>query len=178
MDLKETRLTSEPVLENSFLNVHRDTIRLPNGHTHERIVVRHPGASCVLALTAEEKVILVRQWRYAVDKPLLELPAGKLDHAGENPAECALRELAEETPYTAERVRLLHTFYTAPGFCDEKIYLYQAEGVRAGSTLQNDEDEFTETVLLGREAIRAALQDGEIVDAKTLIGLQYWLLNS
>ena len=106
MDLKETRLTSEPVLENSFLNVHRDTIRLPNGHTHERIVVRHPGASCVLALTAEEKVILVRQWRYAVDKPLLELPAGKLDHAGENPAECALRELAEETPYTAERVRL------------------------------------------------------------------------
>ena len=69
MDLKETRLTSEPVLENSFLNVHRDTIRLPNGHTHERIVVRHPGASCVLALTAEEKVILVRQWRYAVDKP-------------------------------------------------------------------------------------------------------------
>lgn len=67
---------------------------------------------------------------------------------------------------------------TAPGFCDEKIYLYQAEGVRAGSTLQNDEDEFTETVLLGREAIRAALQNGEIVDAKTLIGLQYWLLNS
>lgn len=178
MNLQETCLSSELIVENTFLSIHHDHIRLPNGNESERVVVRHPGAACVLALADQNEVVLVRQWRYAVDKPLLELPAGKLDHAGENPAECALRELAEETPYTAERVKLLHTFYTAPGFCDEKMYLYQAEGVREGSALENDEDEFTETVLMSREAVKAALQNDEIADAKSLIGLQYWLLNS
>ncbi|KLT72434.1 ADP-ribose pyrophosphatase [Neisseria arctica] len=177
MDLTETCLDSESIVETSFLKISRDSIRLPNGKQSERVVVRHPGAACVLAVTAEDKAVLVRQWRYAVGKPLLELPAGKLDIAGEDPAECALRELAEETPYTAERVKLLHTFYTAPGFCDEKMYLYLAEGVREGSELETDEDEFTETVLMSREEVRAALLNDEIADAKTLIGLQYWLLN-
>ncbi|UOO82925.1 NUDIX hydrolase [Uruburuella testudinis] len=175
MDLTETQLNSEPLIEGSFLNIYRDTIRLPNGHESGRIVVRHPGAACVLAVTGEDEVVLVRQWRYAVGKPLLELPAGKLD-AGEDPAQCALRELAEETPYTAERVVLLHTFYTAPGFCDENMYLYRAEGVRADSMLSTDEDEFTETVLLSREAVKTALKNNEIADAKTLVGLQHWLL--
>lgn len=177
MDLTETRLSSEPMFEGSFLNIYRDRIRLPNGNESDRVVVRHPGAACVLAVTDDGKVVLVRQWRYAVGKPLLELPAGKLD-AGEDPAVCALRELAEETPYTAERVKLLHTFYTAPGFCDENMYLYQAEGVREGSELTTDEDEFTETVLMSRADIQTALNNNEIADAKTLIGLQYWLLNS
>ncbi|MDO5640562.1 MAG: NUDIX hydrolase [Neisseria sp.] len=177
MDLTETQLSSEPMFEGSFLNIYRDRIRLPNGHESERVVVRHPGAACVLAVTDDEKVVLVRQWRYAVGKPLLELPAGKLD-AGEDPAVCALRELAEETPYTAGRVSLLHTFYTAPGFCDENMYLYQAHDVREGSELTTDEDEFTETVLLNRADIQTALNNNEIADAKTLVGLQYWLLNS
>lgn len=177
MDLTETCLDSESIVETSFLKISRDSIRLPNGKQSERVVVRHPGAACVLAVTAEGKVVLVRQWRYAVGQPLLELPAGKLDTAGEDPKECALRELAEETLYTAERVKLLHTFYTVPGFCDEKMYLYLAEGVREGSELETDEDEFTETVLMSREEARAALSNNEIADAKTLIGLQYWLLS-
>lgn len=177
MDLQETCLHSEEVVKSAFINICRDRIRLPNGNESERMVVRHPGAACVLALTAADEVVLVRQWRYAVDKPLLELPAGKLD-LGEDPAVCALRELAEETPYTAERVKLLHTFYTAPGFCDENMYLYQAEGVREDSELETDEDEFTETVLMSREEVKAALKNNQIADAKTLVGLQYWLLNS
>ncbi len=177
MDLQETCLHSETIAKNSFIDIYRDRIRLPNGNESERVVVRHPGAACVLALTENNEVVLVRQWRYAVDKPLLELPAGKLE-AGEDPALCALRELAEETPYTAERVKLLHTFYTAPGFCDENMYLYLAEGVREGSELETDEDEFTETVLMSREAVKTALQNNEIADAKTLVGLQYWLLDS
>lgn len=177
MDLTETCLDSESIVETSFLKISRDSIHLPNGKQSERVVVRHPGAACVLAVTAEGKVVLVRQWRYAVGQPLLELPAGKLDTAGEDPEECALRELAEETPYTAERVKLLYTFYTAPGFCDEKMYLYLAEGVREGSELETDEDEFTETVLMSREEVRAAVSNNEIADAKTLIGLQYWLLS-
>ena len=105
----------------------------------------------------------------------MELPAGKLDVADEDPAECALRELAEETPYVADSVKLLYSFYTAVGFCDEKMYLYHAQGVRLGSELSNDEDEITETVLMSKEEVRNALANDEIKDGKTLIGLQYWL---
>lgn len=175
--LKETQISSEPLFQGTFINISRDQIRLPNGNESTRLVIRHPGAACVLAVTDRDEVVLVRQWRYAANQAILELPAGKLD-AGEDPAECALRELAEETPYTADSVKLLHTFYTAVGFCDEKMYLYQAEGVRLGSILSNDEDEITETVLMSREAVKQALKNDEIRDGKTLAGLQYWLLNS
>ena len=106
MDLKETKLSSEPIYQGSFVTINRDKVRLPNGNESQRIVIRHPGAACVLAVTEEGKAVLVRQWRYAADAATLELPAGKLD-AGEDPAECALRELAEETPYTADRVNLI-----------------------------------------------------------------------
>ncbi|MRN39191.1 NUDIX hydrolase [Neisseria sp. N95_16] len=178
MDLKETCISSEPIYEGSFIRISRDQIRLSNGKESQRMVIRHPGAACVLAVTDNDEVVLVRQWRYAADQAVLELPVGKLDVAGEDPAECALRELAEETNYTADSVKLLHTFYTAVGFCDEKMYLYQANGVRVGSTLSNDEDEITETVLLSREEVKVALKNDEIKDAKTLVGLQYWLMNS
>ncbi|WP_416190574.1 NUDIX hydrolase [Neisseria sp. CCUG12390] len=178
MDLKETCISSEPIYESAFIRISRDQIRLSNGKESQRMVIRHPGAACVLAVTDNDEVVLVRQWRYAADQAVLELPAGKLDVAGEDPAECALRELAEETRYTADSVKLLHTFYTAVGFCDEKMYLYEASGVREGSTLSNDEDEITETVLMSREAVKAALKNDEIKDAKTLVGLQYWLMNA
>ena len=175
MDLKETKLSSEPIYEGSFVTISRDRVRLPNGNESQRVVIRHPGAACVLAETEDGKVVLVRQWRYAADQATLELPAGKLDVADEDPAECALRELAEDTPYVADSVKLLYSFYTAVGFCDEKMYLYQAQGVRLGSELSNDEDEITETVLMSKEEVRNALANDEIKDGKTLIGLQYWL---
>ena len=177
MNLEEKQLSSEVIEESSFLQIYRDKILLPNQRESVRLVIRHPGAATVLAITDDEKVVLVRQWRYAVGGPLLELPAGKLEE-GENPLLCAQRELAEETPYTAQNMRLVHTFYTVPGFCNERIYLYLAQGVCANSMLGNDEDEFTETVLMNRDEIKAALKNNEISDAKTLIGLQYWLLNS
>ncbi|MDO5059075.1 MAG: NUDIX hydrolase [Neisseria sp.] len=175
MDLRETQIASEPVYNGTFVTIAKDTVRLPNGNESSRVVIRHPGAACVLAVTDKDEVIFVRQWRYATGQALLELPAGKLD-AGEDPAVCAQRELAEETPYAAERVELMATFYTAPGFCDEKMYLYRAHGVSQTSTLQPDVDEFVETVLLSREAVKAAICNNEIQDAKTLIGLQHWLL--
>ncbi|MDO4998460.1 MAG: NUDIX hydrolase, partial [Neisseria sp.] len=141
MDLKETQISSEPIYQGAFVSIARDTIRLPNGNEGKRIVIRHPGAACVLAVTPDDEVIFVRQWRYATGQALLELPAGKLDF-GEDPAVCALRELAEETPYAAERVELMASFYTAPGFCDEKMYVYRAINVSKTSTLQPDQDEF------------------------------------
>lgn len=176
MNLTETQLASEPIFDGKFVKIARDTVSLPNGNQASRVVIRHPGAACVLALTDADEVVLVRQWRYATAQALLELPAGKLD-AGEDPAVCAARELEEETPYRARSVRLLHTFYTAPGFCDEKMYLYAAEGVRADSRRSPDPDEFVETVLMSRGEVRRALTEDRIRDAKTLIGLQYWLLH-
>ena len=177
MNLTETPVSSTPIDHSGFLKINRDQVRLPNGNVHTRIVVRHPGAACVLAVTEADEVVLVRQWRYATGQALLELPAGKLD-AGEDPAVCAARELEEETPYRAQSVRLLHTFYTAPGFCDEKMYLYLAEGITPTSTRKPDQDEFVETVLLSRQAVREAIANNQIQDGKTLVGLQYWLLNS
>lgn len=176
MDLTETKLASEPIFDGKFVTISRDTVRLPNGNQGQRIVIRHPGAACVLAVTEQDEVVLVRQWRYATRQALLELPAGKLD-AGEDPAVCAVRELEEETPYRAGSLTLLHTFYTAPGFCDEKMYLYLAEHISPTSSRRPDQDEFVETVLLSRQAVRQALADNQIQDGKTLIGLQYWLLN-
>ena len=173
--LQEAPLASETLYRGSFIDICRDRVRLPNGHEAERVVVRHPGAACVLAVTADKRVVLVRQWRHPTAQALLEVPAGKLD-AGEDPAVCALRELAEETPYRAERVEKLAEFYTAPGFCDEKMHLYRAVNISADSTLQADEDECVETVLLDRAAVRQALAGGDIRDAKTLIALQHWLL--
>lgn len=175
MDLTETRIGSEPIFQGTFVSIAKDKVRLPNGNESHRVVIRHPGAACVLAVTPDDKVVFVRQWRYACGKAMLELPAGKLE-AGEDPAVCALRELAEETPFAAEQVDLMRVFYTAPGFCDEKMYLYRAVNVSETSNLQPDQDEFVETVVLNREEVLQALQNGEIEDAKTLIGLQDWLL--
>ena len=174
MNLTETPVSSTPIDDSSFLKISRDQVRLPNGNVHTRIVVRHPGAACVLATTPDNQVVLVRQWRYATNQATLEIPAGKLDE-GEDPAVCALRELGEETPYTAERVEKILDFYSAPGFCDEVLYLYRARNITPTSSLQPDEDELVETELYSREQIREMLANGKFKDGKTLIALQWWL---
>lgn len=174
MHLQETQIDGQLIFEGNFINIHQDTVKLPNGKHSQRVWISHPGAACVLAITPEQQVVLVRQWRYATQQALLEVPAGKLD-AGEDPAVCALRELAEETPYTAEKVEKLAQFYTAPGFCNEIMYVYRAINVSKNSQLNTDEDEFTETILLNIDETRKAIANGEIQDAKTLIALNFWL---
>lgn len=151
-----------------------DQVRLPDGSLAERECVMHPGGAAVLAITPQQQVILVRQHRYVCGRDVLELPAGKLE-AGEDPADCAGRELAEETPYTAQSVQLLHEFYSTPGFCDEKIYLYWAQGVQANSQAEPDEGELLELVLLDRQQVREALAQQRIEDGKTLVALYWWL---
>ena len=174
--LTETLQDSAFIFEGKIIKVTVDTVVLPNGKTATREVVRHCGAVAVLAITPEDKVILVRQFRHPTGGPLLEIPAGKLDVDNEPPEQCAYRELAEETPYTAGGMTLIHTFYTAPGFCDELMYVFRAEGVREDSTLNTDDDEFVQTVLMSREEVRQAIEKQEIRDAKTLVALQSWLL--
>ncbi len=174
--LTETLQDSAFIFEGKIIKVTVDTVLLPNGNTATREVVRHCGAVAVLAITPDDKVILVRQFRHPIGAPLLEIPAGKLDVANEPPEQCAFRELAEETPYTASAMTLLHRFYTAPGFCDELMYVFRAEGVQANSTLKADEDEFVQTVTMSRDEVRAAIAERSICDAKTLVALQSWLL--
>lgn len=176
MNMTETRVGSSVRFTGRLISVHVDQVRLPDGSPAERECVAHPGGAAVLAVTAQQQVILVRQHRYVCERNMLELPAGKLD-AGEDPAVCAGRELAEETPYTAQSLKLLHTFYSTPGFCNEKIHLYWAQGVEANSQAQPDEGELLELVLLDEQQVRAALAQQQIEDGKTLVALYWWLAN-
>ena len=178
MLLTETQVASRAIFDGHIIKVSVDTVTLPNGKQATREVVRHPGAVAVLAINGANEVILVRQFRHACGTELLEIPAGKLDIAGEDPSHCAQRELAEETPYTAQSMRLIHTFYTAAGFCDEKMYLYVADGIVKNSTTAADEDEFVELVTMDREQVQEALQHNRIQDGKTLVALYHWLANS
>lgn len=175
-NLEEKQLTSQQIFEGRVIKVFLDQVQLPNGKTSTREVVRHPGAVAILAVTEDQKVILVEQYRYPCAEVLLEIPAGKLDVQGESPEQCAFRELAEETPYTAKQMTLLHTFYTAAGFCDERMYLYLATGLEANSQATSDEDEFVRTVFLSKDEVKEALKHQRIQDSKTLIALQHWCL--
>jgi ADP-ribose pyrophosphatase len=138
---------------------------------HEREIVEHPGAVAIVAVDDEGMVALVRQRREAARKELLELPAGTLED-GEQPLASAKRELAEETGLTGGTWRELTTFYTTPGFCRERMYLFLAEGVQHGEA-SPEEDEQLELVRWRRDEIEGRL--GEIEDAKTLAGLLLYL---
>lgn len=177
--LHEQTLSSKAIYDGQIVQVYVDTVTLANGQQATREVVRHCPAVAVLAITNDDKVVLVRQFRYPIDKPLLEVPAGKMDgDDSETPEGTAARELAEETPYTAEKFELIHQFYTAPGFCDEYMYLYRASGLQENSQLEPDEGEFVDTVLCSRDEVIDALKNKEIEDVKTITALQHWLLET
>lgn len=173
----EKQISSQHIFDGKVVRLYLDEVELPNGKTATREVVRHKGAVAVLAITPDNKIVLVEQFRYPCNRVLLEIPAGKLDVTGESPEQCALRELAEETPYTAQEVNLIYEFYTSAGFSDEKLYLYQAHNLVANSTLSADEDEWLELKELSQDEARDALQNGEIVDVKTIIAIQHWLMS-
>lgn len=167
--LKEEFVSSQEIFKGKVIKVQVDTVRLPDGNTAKREVVKHPGAVVVLPLTDKKEVVLVQQYRHATGEILLELPAGKRD-MGEDPLTCARRELEEETGFRASQLRVLSSFYTSPGFCDELIYLVLAKGLLKGKACP-DAGEFIDVVTLPLdEAVRMVL-DGEIKDAKTGFGI-------
>ena len=152
------------------VNLHVDTVTLPNGLTVDLEVVRHPGAAAVVPLKDDGRVVLIRQFRHAAGGFIYEIPAGKL-HPGEDPLVCARRELEEEIGYRAGTLELLSSIFTAPGFTDEVIHIYKATGLLVGRQ-QLDRDEVLEVVEMSLpEAIRM-IKDGEIRDAKSIVGLQ------
>lgn len=152
-----------------------DEVRFPDGSVGTLEMVRHPGASAVVPLldadADDPTVLLIRQYRYAADGYLYEIPAGRLD-PGEAPDACARRELAEETGYRAERVEHLFTMFTTPGFTDEKIHLFLAHGLTPGDSAR-EADEFMEMVPTRLSRALSMIEQGEIQDAKTALALLY-----
>ena len=142
----------------------------PNGHPATREIVVHKGAAAVVPVFEDGTTLLVRQHRVAVDRVTLEIPAGKLDSAGEDPLDCAVRELREETGLSAQRMTLLTSLLTTPGFCTEKIAIYLAQGLSQGET-HPDEDEFLGLVRIPLDEAVAMVMRGELRDSKTICGL-------
>jgi ADP-ribose pyrophosphatase len=153
-----------------------DTVRFPDGSTGELEMVRHPGASAVVPFLsdpagADPQLLLIKQYRYAAEGVMYEVPAGRLD-AGEAPLACAHRELLEETGCRAERMEHLFTMYTTPGFTDEKIHLFMAVGLTMGEA-QREADEFIELVKVPLSKALAMIERGTIQDAKTALAILY-----
>ncbi len=166
MNLFEKTLTEEYLYNGKIINLRRDEIELPDGNHAFREVVEHPGGVCVLPLTDENEVIFVRQFRYPYKEILLEIPAGKRDHVGEDPLECGKRELKDETGAVAENRTFFCELYPCPGYVGEVIYIYLARTLSYGDA-EPDEDEFLDVVKLPFEKALEMVLSGEIKDAKT-----------
>ena len=169
-NLVEKKLSSESIFDGVLLHVRKDEVELPNGHKAVREWIKHPGASAVIPLLPDNQIILVRQFRYPVDKVTLEVPAGKLDVAGEDPIECAKRELSEETGYTAGKFWKLTTIATTVGFTDEYIHLYAASDLTPGK-IHPDSDEFINVIKVPLTAALQMVESGKIFDAKSAVSI-------
>ena len=169
-NLVEKKISSVPVFDGVLLHVRKDEVELPNGHKAPREWIEHPGAAAVIPLLPDNQIVLVRQFRYAVGKVTLEVPAGKLDKIGEDPIECAKRELSEETGYTAGKFWKLTTIATTVGFSNEYIHLYAATDLTAGK-IHPDSDEFINVVKIPLTAALQMVESGKIFDAKSAISI-------
>ena len=171
---KVGKISSRTVYEGRIISVDVDTVRFPNGATGELEMVRHPGASAVVPFLddprdSDPRVILIRQYRYAAQAFVYEIPAGRLDH-GEEPLACAARELREETGYSAGELIPLTTFYTTPGFTDERIHLFAATGLTEGKS-QLESDEVLDLVVMPISKAVDMIQTSELVDGKSMVGI-------
>ena len=170
MRFYEKQTDSQSIFEGKVLHLFLDSVALPDGSAAKREVIRHNGAVCVLPLTSDGNVICVRQYRYAVGKMMLELPAGKLDSKDEDPADAAGRELSEETGFTCGRLTKLGVMYGSPAILDEAIHLYLAEDLTEGEA-RPDEGELLEVVRIPLNELADAVVRGEVTDAKTQIAV-------
>lgn len=168
--LKEERLRSEEIYRGRILDVYKDTVLLENGTEAIREVVHHPGGACVVPLTSDGCVLMVRQFRYPHHTETLEVPAGKLEY-GEDPLQCAVRELKEEVGGEAESLESLGSLFPTPAYDEEVIYMYLARQITETSTQSLDADEFLDVVRIPLADAVQMVMENRIKDAKTQIAL-------
>jgi ADP-ribose pyrophosphatase len=167
MDFTEKTLNVKKIYEGRILDLEEVEVLLPDGKSSKREIVRHNGAVAIIAYKDEYTVLFVEQYRKAVEKVLLEIPAGKIEK-GEDVLLCATRELEEETGYKSDRLTYLGKIVASPGFCDEYIHIYKAEDLYPGDETLGDEDEFIGLREIKVEDVKGMIKDGSIEDAKTI----------
>ena len=165
----EPTVESRLAFQGKIVNVRLDTVQLSGGRLQTREIIEHSECVCVVPLDEQNNVVLVRQYRKPVEEQLLEVPAGGVEQ-GELSREAVLRELQEETGYTADSLQHLSSFWTTPGFCTELMHAYLATGLRP-SELQPDEDEEIQVVKAALSSVPAMIRRGEIKDAKSIASL-------
>jgi ADP-ribose pyrophosphatase len=168
-DLTEHRIDSTRVYDGALLHVRRDRVRLPDGGEGVREYIVHPGAVCIVPMFDDGSLLLVRQYRYPPRREFIELPAGKLD-PGEAPLATGKRELLEETGYVAAHWDYVMTMHPVVGYSDERIELWLARGLTHRGA-RPDQGEFLEPVTMTLDAALEAVRDGQITDAKTIVGI-------
>lgn len=169
MELYEKKLTSKQIFDGKVVKLFVDTVELPDGSEAIREIVRHPGAVCVIPVTKDMDVVTVKQYRYAFEQIMLEIPAGKLE-PGENPLEAVKRELEEESGVVAKKIEYLGEIFTTVAIFDEKIHLYLATELEFKNA-HPDEDEFLEVETIPLSELYNMVMDGDIKDAKTQIAI-------
>ncbi len=174
-DFTETVVNDELIYQGHILDVHQQTVTLPNGKLAYRDIIKHHGAVAVLALLDQDHAFFVRQWRAPLNHETVEIPAGKIDPNETDPLAVAKRELNEEIGYAADSWRLLSRFYSSPGFATEKMHLYLATDLHELPQKRSlDPDEFLEVKVLTLKQIQTLLQQSDFIDAKTLLAVEYW----
>lgn len=166
MNLEEKQLSAEYLYKGKIINLRRDEVLLPNGENALREVIEHPGGVCVAAITDNDEILMVRQFRYPYFETVLEIPAGKRDNADEAPIDCGIRELREETGATAKNIFSLGELYPTPGYCGEVIWMFGATDLTLGKD-DPDEDEFLSVEAIPFNKAVEMVLSGEIKDAKT-----------
>ena len=171
--LEEKTLSTQQIFNGKVISLQVDEVELPNGKKAKRELIKHPGAVAIIAITDENKLVLVEQYRKALQRTIVEIPAGKLEK-GEEPLECAKRELEEETGYECKSIELVTSFYTSPGFADEIVHVYLAKGLtKKEDAAELDEDEFVNLLEWSLEEAKDAIKTKQIYDAKTVFAVQY-----
>jgi ADP-ribose pyrophosphatase len=170
------KISTRRVHTGRIINLDTDTVRFPDGSVREMDMIRHPGASAIVPFltdphSSDPELLLLKQYRYAAEQYLYEIPAGRLDGA-EDPAHCAERELKEETGCRASKIDFLFTMYTTPGFTDERIHVFMATGLQRGETA-HEADEFMTLEIVSLSRALQLIERGEIKDAKTALGILY-----
>lgn len=174
MDMKEKKISGEVIYDGKILTLVKDKVICPNNEEAYREIVRHNGGAAILVVNEKNEVLLIRQFRYAYDEIIYEIPAGKLE-LNEDPYEAAKRELEEETGYKAEKLISLGVIYPTCGYSSEKIHLYLASGLSKGS-LHLDDDEFIEPMFISLDKVKKMILNNEIKDAKTICAISNYLL--